>query len=187
MVCTEFATSRRVVSRFFRLVETRHQLVANPIHTADATQLDCWLASAVCTGRNSYLGRCPKIKLWEWLLQVRCPSCCLTKTLSKQWKRQCSWQVQNVNLQRINVISRSRRQTCHRNISEASDVTYPRCQRSCQSADKFSHRRLAVTLLPTAVTKSAAATQTNRVSEISANSRLTNSLERNSNLIFRYR
>jgi len=40
-----------VVSELFRLVETRRdcrQLVANSIHTANATQLDSWVASAVC-------------------------------------------------------------------------------------------------------------------------------------------
>jgi len=36
-----------------QIVRTRRdcrQLVANSIHTADATQLDSWVASAVCTG-----------------------------------------------------------------------------------------------------------------------------------------
>ena len=42
-----------VVDKLFRLVETRRdcrQLVANSIHTADATQLDSWDASAVYIG-----------------------------------------------------------------------------------------------------------------------------------------
>ena len=44
-----------VVGKLFRLVETRRdcrQLVANLIHTADATQLNSWVASAsaVCIG-----------------------------------------------------------------------------------------------------------------------------------------
>ena len=44
-----------VVGKLFRLVETRRdcrQLVANSIHTADATHLDSWVASAsaVCIG-----------------------------------------------------------------------------------------------------------------------------------------
>ena len=47
-----------VVGKLFRLVETRRdcrQLVANSINTADATQLDSWVASAsaVCIGLNS--------------------------------------------------------------------------------------------------------------------------------------
>jgi len=99
-----------VVGKLFRLVETRRncrQLVANSIHTADATQLDSWVASAsaVCIGLKSIKSQCSArsaataiyniatlesyasdactFSSWTWLLFVTSCDCVITRTSYK--------------------------------------------------------------------------------------------------------